>query len=176
MSNNIVFLGDWSNLKRGELDNDYKPAEYDKEAGFKRLKDFLFDIATPTLCSIYTPLHDIYGHFEFLRDQGFTIVLCPIVWSTSTDTTDQKLTMDALNLIENYDMQYLCLGSGDGHFKDVLQAAKAKGIKVAVVYGSERSLSAEIRAMVDTYAEGHPKKGQKMLHMFSPTRQPLLTR
>ncbi|OGZ69405.1 MAG: hypothetical protein A3F47_02130 [Candidatus Staskawiczbacteria bacterium RIFCSPHIGHO2_12_FULL_38_11] len=171
MSNNIVFVVDWSNLDRGQRDNFYKVGEYNKEAGFDGLDEFLFGIGKVTRRYMYTPLHDVYGHFEFLRDRGFTIVLCPIIASTSTDTTDAKLMQDVLDLIENYNMQYLCIGSGDGHFMPILEAAKQKGIKVAVVYGSERSLSRQIREMADEYPKNHPKAGEKMLHLFSPTNK-----
>jgi len=169
MSNNIVFVGDWSNLDRGQRDNDYKVGEYDKEAGFRKLKEFLAGIGEVTRLYMYTPFHDVYGHFEFLRDHGFTIVLCPLVALTSQDTTDSKLIRDVLDLITNYDMQYLCVGSGDSHFRVILEAAKRKGIKVAIAYSSERALSRYIKEMADEYPLGHPKAGQKMLHFFSPT-------
>lgn len=170
MSNNIIFIGDWSNLSRGSR-SAYKIGEYSKVDGFRRLKEFLCDIGQLTRYDMYTPRHDVEGHFQFLRDQGITIVLCPVKDATQEDTTDPKLISDALDLVENYNMQYICIGSGDHHFLPILKAAKAKGIKVAIVYGSEKSLSYYIREMADEYPQNHPKKGQKMLHHFSPVKK-----
>ena len=170
MSHNVVFIMDWSNISRAVRDMHYQIGDYDKDAGFVKLKAFLSSLGKPTRLEVYTPIHDVYGHFEFLRDHDFTIVLCPIVAHTSEDTTDQKLIDNALDLISNYQMEYFCLGSGDKHFNGVLQAAKNKGIKTAVVYGSDRSLSGELMNMADEYPENHEKRGEKMLHLFSPTK------
>jgi len=167
----IVFVGDWSNLKRSSGDNNYPPEKYDKKAGFDKLKRFLDEIGTIIWYTMYTPLHDVYGNFEFLSKEQFTIVLCPIIASTSTDTTDPKLIKDSLLLIDNFDTDVFCLGSGDHHFREVLETAKKKGLKVAIVYGSRRSLSPEIRVMADVYPDDHIKAGQPMLHLFSPTNE-----
>lgn len=168
----IVFMGDWSNLERSSRDNNYPADKYNKEAGFIKLRNFLEGIGQILWYAMYTPLHDVYGNFEFLRDEGFTIVLCPIVVATSEDTTDAKIIEDSLALIENFDMDVFCLGSGDGGsksgnrgFQPVLEAAKAKGIKVAIVCGSERSLSANIKTLADL----DPITRKPMLHLFSPT-------
>lgn len=172
MSENLVFVMDWSNIARGQREMGYGYEEYDKETGFRKLKGFLNEIGKPTKLEVYTPIHDIWGHFEFLRDQGFTIILCPQVLSTLQDTTDLKLMANALDYIENYTMGYLCIGSGDGHFVPIAEAAKKKGIKIALVYGSDVSLSHELWKMADSYPDSHPKAGQQMIHLYSPTNRP----
>ena len=170
MSHNLLLMMDWSNIDRGQREMGYKIGQYDKEAGFAKLKKWLSEIGTVTKLEAYTPFHDIYGHFEFLRDRGFTIVLCPIVAYTLADTTDQIMITNALDYIHNYNMEYFILGSGDGRaFVPVLIEAKKKGIKVGVVYGSDISLSSELYRLVDVYPEGHEKAGKPMLHLFSPT-------
>lgn len=161
----IVFMGDLSNLERSSRDNNYSADKYNKKAGFEKLRKFLEDIGEIVWHAMYAPIHDVYGNFEFLRDEGFTIVMCPIIGSTGQDTTDEKIIADSLALIENFDMDVFCLGSGDHGFVKVLESAKKKGIKVAIVYGSERSLSWDLRKMVDI----NPTTFQPMLHLFSPT-------
>lgn len=165
---NIVVIIDWSNIDRGSRDLNYKVGEYHKEAGFQGIKNWLSEIGNVIWTLIYTPFHDVYGHFEFLRDQGFTIVVCPVKSVSLEDTTDPKIISDILKLINSFNMDYFFLGSGDGGFKDVLQAAKNKGIKVGIIYGSDNSLSRELGAMADSYPKDHPKAGEPMLHLFSP--------
>lgn len=149
---------------------DYKLGQFNKEAGFRKLKQWLNGIGRVVWSLVYTPMHDLYGHFEFLHDQGFTIVLCPIKTGTNLDITDPRLIEDVTMLINKMgNIKYLCLGSGDKHFAGILQIAKDKGIKIAIVYGSEKSLSREIRDLADVYPVGHLKEGQQMLHFFSPT-------
>ena len=165
----VVLIMDWSNIDRGQRDFKYEVGEYNKESGFQRIKKWLYEIGKVEWALVYTPLHDVYGHFEFLRDHDFTIVLCPTESRTGRDTTDPKIIEDTEKLIENFSMDYLCLGSGDGGFRDVLREAKKKGIKVALIYGSENSLSSELISVVDEYPDTHPKAGEKMLHLFSPS-------
>lgn len=160
---------DWSNIDRGQRDFKYEVGEYNKEAGFQKIKQWLGEIGEIVWALIYTPMHDLYGHFEFLRDHDFTIVLCPIEYRTKTDVTDKKIIEDLEKLIENFSMDYLCFGSGDRGFRDVLRKAQERGVKVALIYGSENSLSSELISVVDYYPDTHLRAGEKMLHLFSPT-------
>jgi uncharacterized LabA/DUF88 family protein len=166
---NVVFVMDWSNISRGQRDFIYEVGQYNKEAGLQRIKDWLSSIGTLVWASVYTPMHDLYGHFELLRDHDFTVALCPVESTTGKDTTDQKIIEDLGRLIDNFKLDYLCLGSGDGGFRDILERAKEKGIKIALIYGSENSLSNELIPVVDEYPQGHPLAGERMLHLFSPT-------
>lgn len=165
MAKKILFIGDWSNIRRGQGDIGYMPEVYNKEASFEKLKQWLSKIGNVVWAIMYTPLHDVYGHFEFLRDQGFHIGLCPIQSATHADTTDTKLIEDAKVLIENFTMDVLCLASGDKGFQEILRLAKSKGIQIAIVYGSELSLSGDIRCMADI----DPLTCEPMLYHFDPT-------
>ena len=164
MPENIVFFGDWSNLSRGQKDMKYKRGQYSKEAGFRKMEQWLSQLGHVSWKLIYTPMHDVYGHYLFLKERGYRSILCPATYF-GEDTTDAIIIEDLKNLIANYRMNIICLGSGDGGFHDVLQLAKNRGIKVAIVYGSEISLSSELRIMADI----DPITCEPMLYHFDPT-------
>lgn len=149
---------------------DYPPGAYDREAGYARLQAFLDSLGRVTRKYAFGPKHDMYGQDEFLQKHGFTVVTCLKIGGM--DTTDGKI-IDAIDdLVRNYDVQCICIGSGDRHFVPALKKAKEKGIKVAVVYASDSSLNWEMRQIADSYPDADPlNAGDKMLHFFSPVNQ-----
>lgn len=171
---NILFLWDWENTAKGMRENEYAKGNYDLSAGFDRLNQWLTEIGKVIRVLLFSPMHKIFGFDATFQRQEFSIVLCPKIPRVISpgvveyiDTTDANLIRHGEFCIDHMpDIGYLCLGSGDTHFAPLLRAAKNRGIKIMVVYGSEMSLSSEIWNLADK----DPKTGKKMVHLFSPTK------
>ncbi len=157
---------DWPNILRGQTEMHWKAEEYDRKAGFEKLKQWLANIGKITRMDVYTPFHDIYGHFEFLMYHRFTIILCPTI--LMSEITSERIIEDTMDLVENYDMKYLIVGGGNRSFEIVLKQARQKGIKTGIIYGSDVSLSPDIKSLASPYPSSHELAGQPMLHLFSP--------
>ena len=166
MGEDMLVLWDWENTAKGVREKSYRPADYDLSIGFERVKEWWAGIGKVTKVEIFSPMHEIYGLDAVFHGQGFSIELCP---KKPHDTTDAKLIQQGEWLLEYVpSMRFLCLGSGDKHFAPLLEKAKGRGIRIAVIIGNEMSLSWEIDRLIDN----HPVTGKKMLHLFAPTRTP----
>lgn len=174
----MLVLWDWENTAKGMRERGYTKGNYDLAAGFDRLKQWWDEIGKVIKVYLFSPMHKIFGFDAVFQRQEFSIILCPKITQVVSagvvnymDTTDANLINQGefcINYIPS--IGYLCLGSGDKHFAPLLRNAKDKGIKIAIVHGNEASLSSELWDLADK----HPRTGKKMIHLFSPTKEPAL--
>lgn len=171
----MAVIWDWENTAMGIREREYTEKDYDLSAGFYGVKQWWDSIGKVIRVFMLSPMHKIYGFDEVFQNQKFSIVLCPKITKVISagvveyeDTTDASIiTLGEFCVGYIPSIRYLCLGSGDKHFIPLLEYAKSRGIKIAILHGNESSLSS---AMWDI-ADKHPKTGKKMVHLFSPIRE-----
>lgn len=105
---------------------------------------------------------------ESLYNEGFYIVLCPLVRTkTGTekkDTADETIIKFTNDMIAQMpDITHICLGSGDKDFCRMLRGAIRKRLKIMIIAGDLTSLSDDLIELADI----NPTTKDKMAYILS---------
>lgn len=167
----IVALLDWHNIIEGVRESKgtlFKPEFFFLKTAVEETLQWLGSIGKISLVFVFGPPPDIDNNFSLFNSFYFLMVKClgEATENGFRDKTDDYIKRVGFGLVEDFDFDVLCLGSGDKDFLPLAEKAKEKKMKIAYVVGSEKNLAEVMRKKTDK----HPETGEPMVHIFSPIK------
>lgn len=146
-----VVLIDWENLLQslgpptsGELSV--------SQIFLKLIKKIGQEIGEIVSVFVFAPPHLASEWGETFHEKGFFVISCPKVTDKKgeeRDTVDETLIDFGGKVIQNMNLSYLCVGTGDRDFSKLYLQAIGKGLKAVTVAASEKSLSSKLIPLSD---------------------------
>lgn len=168
----IIVLLDWKNIMEGVIaeGGEKGPRSFFLRKAIKEMLDWLEGIGKVVLVFVFAPPPYININLALFDSFEFVPISCLSKITSEKgreDTTDEYIKRYGRKLIENFDFEVFCLGSGDKDFLPIVEMAKKKSMKIAYVIGNENSLAQVLKEKADI----HPnQKDKRMIHLFSPIK------
>lgn len=171
-----LILIDWENVSKNLREGRFNPLRFSRKTALERLFTWVKDQVGEIFDTfLFAPLHIVHTDYELFSEFGLVPMTCPklpLSGIRRRDTVDQTLIEKGLKWITHQSLTHLCLVSGDSDFIPLIQAAKARGLKIMLSaldpsfarIPGRPFLSKELAK----YADFNPVTGEKMIHYFSP--------
>jgi len=162
---NVLVLVDWDNFFMSLFDRFRN--ELQLESKIKRLMDWIEKEIGPIVEGygfVFAPEHLNAIQQDICVRSRLKIFTCPKIHvpdQETQDTVDETLMWFGRLMIDNPNIGFICLVSGDDDYVPFLEGAKKRGIKIALAPPTIDSLSKSKRLI--RLADNHPKTGKRML-------------
>ncbi len=161
----VLLLVDWENLFF-TLFADFGPDRMNLDYRFEKLMDWIKSDIGELLSDhgfIFAPEHFAAYHRQVCVKSNLKIIICPKrqTGEKLEDTVDETIIWFGNMMFKHPDIGFVCLVSGDEDYVPLLEEAKKKKIKIALVAPTLNALSTN-KAIVKLI-DMHPKTGKKMV-------------